>query len=223
MSYRAVILDFDGVVVELPDADALHDAIAAACRRVGIQHVVEETAQAFRNGNIRSLADHCQSAGVEFTQLRASAASAVADSQLQAVAAGIREQFEDVAVLRDIDKPVAVVTDNHPHAVRYLLDWFGLSPEIDVLMGCPFTPDGFERRKPSPDNLHAAVDELGTRDALVVGDRPRDIAAADNAGLDAALLVRDDSTGTDPIAVGDEPNVEPAHVLSSLAELETLL
>jgi len=50
--------------------------------------------------------------------------------------------------------------------------------------------DGVHPRKPAPDNVYRALDELGAApgEALYVGDSEVDAATAKNAGLDAAIV-----------------------------------
>jgi phosphoglycolate phosphatase-like HAD superfamily hydrolase len=40
-----------------------------------------------------------------------------------------------------------------------------------------------ERTKPEPDLVHAALEQLGTDDAVMVGDTPWDVQAAEKAGV----------------------------------------
>lgn len=224
MTYDAVLLDFDGVVVELPDVDGLREAVAGACRRVGIEDAIDEATAALQRGNVRTLFDRCRSAGVRPDRFRASAAAAVANAQLRQAEEGLRRAYDDVSVLRDLDQPVAVVTNNHPHAAEYLLDWFGLSDQVTLVKGCRFTEEGFERRKPNPDNLIEATDDLGAENPLAVGDQPYDVAAADRAGIDSALVEREPETGrVDPLSTESATAVDPTYRLDTLAELRSVL
>lgn len=69
--------------------------------------------------------------------------------------------------------------------------------------------------KPSPRLFHTAVDRLGDGRTLVVGDRlDSDIAAADAAGLDGALVL----TGGETAEPGPE-GPQPVAVAADLAEL----
>lgn len=191
MSYDAVLFDFDGVVAELPGRETLYDAVRRACDRVGLDGSVRETAAALRRGDADALAERCRVAGVDRETLSSLAARAVVSAQVREVETGLRSVYEDVTALRRVDRPAGVVSDNHPRALRALLERFGIADLFETVRGCPFTPEGLARRKPDPRNVEAAVADLGADDALYVGDRPVDVAAASNAGVDAALVVRD--------------------------------
>ena len=76
--------------------------------------------------------------------------------------------------------------------------------------------------KPSPEAQHAALEALGVppERSLVVGDRLNtDIALGERAGM-TTVLVRTGVTTDDDLA---ESDVEPDHVLDSLADVPTLL
>jgi len=72
---------------------------------------------------------------------------------------------------------------------------------VDAFYLCPFHPDAtvpafrgeHEDRKPAPGMLRRAIREwpINPRRSLMVGDRPRDIAAAQAAGVPAVLVPSD--------------------------------
>ena len=49
--------------------------------------------------------------------------------------------------------------------------------------------DDVERTKPHPDAIEAALEKVGTRDAVMVGDSRWDIEAAANAGLETVCVL----------------------------------
>jgi HAD superfamily hydrolase (TIGR01509 family) len=51
------------------------------------------------------------------------------------------------------------------------------------------TKDDVERSKPDPDLVAAALDDLGTREAVLVGDTPWDVAAARRAGIETICVL----------------------------------
>jgi HAD superfamily hydrolase (TIGR01509 family) len=51
------------------------------------------------------------------------------------------------------------------------------------------TDDDVESTKPEPDLVRAALDRVGTDDAVLVGDTPWDIEAARKAGLDTVCVI----------------------------------
>jgi HAD superfamily hydrolase (TIGR01549 family) len=51
------------------------------------------------------------------------------------------------------------------------------------------TKDDVEQTKPEPDLVHAALEKAGTDDAVMVGDTPWDIEAADKAGVATVAVI----------------------------------
>jgi HAD superfamily hydrolase (TIGR01509 family) len=51
------------------------------------------------------------------------------------------------------------------------------------------TSDDVEATKPEPDLVHAALEQAGTNDAVMVGDTPCDIEAARKAGLETICVI----------------------------------
>lgn len=227
MVYDAVLLDFDGTLVEVPSRERLRDAVIRACRRTGIDAAVRETVQALRAGDTDTLVERCRAAGADLDSFRVAAAGAVVGTQLRTVEAGLRSVYRDVTALSVLDCPLGIVSNNHPRALAHLLERFGLDEQFAVVRGCPFTPEGFARRKPAPDNIEAAMDDLGATSALYVGDQSIDVAAASNAGIESALIERDGFPPVDPTVEEGPPSEDPAvgeatsptYRLSSLAEL----
>lgn len=214
MTYDAVLFDFDGTIVEVPHRTQLREAVSRTCRSIGFDTGVSEAANALRKGDTETLVERCRTAGVDVDSFRASAVGAVVGTQVQTVEAGLRSIYRDVTAIRSLDRPVGIVSDNHPCALNFLLDRFDIAEQFAVVRGCRFTRDGFDRRKPSPANLTEAMNELDVDDALYVGDRPVDVAAANNADIDSALVERDESPTDGP---------SPTYRLSSLEELPTVV
>ncbi len=90
---------------------------------------------------------------------------------------GIRELLEE---LKRRHIPMAIVSNKLQAGVSELAErWFG--DTIQVAIG---EREGI-RRKPAPDMVNLAIDELGVRkeDCIYVGDSDVDLATAKNAGL----------------------------------------
>lgn len=82
---------------------------------------------------------------------------------------------------------LAVVTNKNESFSRTILDHFGLSDQVAVVVGGDTGPT----RKPAPDMLLQALKlmKVTAADALMVGDGPADIDAAKAAGI-ASIAVR---------------------------------
>ncbi|MFB6150733.1 MAG: HAD family hydrolase [Haloarculaceae archaeon] len=143
---------------------------------------------------------------------REHAATALENDRIRA---GERVPFDDVDALSTLaDRAdLAVVSNNRHGTVRFVRNHFDWGGHLTTAVGRRPTLAGYDLMKPDPHYLEAALDALGTdpADGLFVGDRRSDVATADRAGADAALLVRDD----------DQPDgePEPTFVVESLEDL----
>mgnify|MGYP000235868623 CR=1 FL=1 len=210
--YDAVVFDNDGVLVELTEMDLLR----RAARRAFADHGVADPPEAFvdhaANGDLEALSAVEESLNISLAEYWASREDHAATHQCEAVETGEKPLYEDVAELRRLDATLAVVSNNQHDTVAFIVDHHGLDDLFEHVAGRQPTVDGARRRKPEPHYLDRALDELGTTDALYVGDSPKDIVAADRAGVDSAFLRR----GHRRDAALDR---EPTHEFASLTGL----
>jgi phosphoglycolate phosphatase len=123
------------------------------------------------------------------------------------VAAGLAE-------LHALGLSLAVVTNKPKKAAVGLLTRFGLSQWIDVVVG----GDSGMHRKPHPQPLLSACEELGVRpaQALMVGDSLTDVLAARAAGLAVVCVPYGYNEGADPRALACDAFVESVDGLPAL-------
>jgi phosphoglycolate phosphatase-like HAD superfamily hydrolase len=95
-----------------------------------------------------------------------------------------------VAALDRLDVPLGLVSNNQHATIEFLLAHYDL-PDFETARGRRPTLAGAAMRKPEPDYLEAALEDLGTVDALYVGDSAKDVIAAQRAGIDSAYLRRE--------------------------------
>ncbi|WP_049921030.1 HAD family hydrolase [Halopiger djelfimassiliensis] len=216
MHYDAVLFDFDGVVVETPSSQRLYEAFGRAADRIGRSGSATELFQGLVQGDFESIATRCRRLEIDTDTFCTAAATELVRAQVADVEQGLRSAYDDVTAVRSLERPLGIVSDNHPTVVSRLLDRFGFRSLFETIYGCPLTPDGLARRKPDPRNIEDAMATLEADSALYVGDRAVDVQAAHNAGIDAALLSRADA---------DSPTLEsePEYRLSSLTRLPALL
>ncbi|OLZ40906.1 haloacid dehalogenase [Natrinema saccharevitans] len=216
MQYDAVLFDFDGVVVETPSRRRLAEALSRTYERLGRSGPATETVRELMAGDFDAVATRCRDLGIETDAFCARAAREMVRTQLESVERGLRSAYDDVAAVRSLEVPLGIVSDNHPTVVSTLLDRFGVRSPFETVRGCPLTPTGLARRKPDPTNIEAALADLEAESALYVGDRVVDVRAADNAGIDSALLSRPDADSVDAA-------VDPTYRLSSLAAVPSIV
>ncbi|WP_436343817.1 HAD family hydrolase [Natronorubrum sp. FCH18a] len=217
MQYDAVLFDFDGVVVETPSPRRMSDALGRTYAQFDRSGPATETFQELARGDFESIADRCRSLEIDANVFCTRAARELIRTQLAEIERGLRSVYDDVSVVRSLELPLGIVSDNHPTVVTTVLDRVHLRSLFETVYGCALTPDGLARRKPDPTNIEAAMDTLEAESALYVGDRSVDVRAATNAGIDSVLLSRT-SSSDDPA-----PDVAPTYHCSSLAQLPAFL
>ncbi|NHN60772.1 MULTISPECIES: HAD family hydrolase [Halorussus] len=216
MSYDAVLFDCDGVIAEIPDREAMTDAMRRVQRRFDLSAPPETVVADFFRGNVSSITERCRAAGIDRDAFCAEAAREGVRAQLAEIRSGLRSLYDDAAAIRELSHPLGVVSDNHPRVLSFLLRRFDLTGCFETVRGCRFTPSGLERRKPDPHNVEAAMETLDAESALYVGDRAVDVAAADNAGIDAALVRREGRSAPDA-------DVSPTYEVSTLWQLRDVV
>ncbi len=217
-TYDAVVFDNDGVIAEPTDRAPLTDAVCAAFRDVGYDPDREavERAVATSAGPHETVDAVGGGADVDFGEFwrrREERASAV---QRRLVRDGGKELYDDITVLEEIEARLGMVSNNQHETVTFLVEYYGLD-FFETVHGREPTVAGAERKKPDPHYLERALSELGTRNALYVGDSQVDVEAARRAGVDSAFLRREHCAETD-LAVEPTYDVRDMHALAE--ELE---
>ena len=83
--------------------------------------------------------------------------------------------------LHEAGHPVGLVTSKGDALAVKALEWVGLAPFVDTVVGA----DSVTRHKPHPEPVHTALARLGRtpEDAFFVGDSPHDIRSGNAAGV----------------------------------------
>ena len=112
-------------------------------------------------------------------------------------------------------KKIAVVTNKPDLMSRQILDAYGLSPQIGLLVG----GDTARRKKPAADHLQQVLDWAGcpAGNALMVGDGRNDVEAAAAAGVTCCGVLF--GIGNPAGSHGEQP----AFTINSLTELPLML
>ncbi len=215
--YDAVVLDSDGVLVGLSGEATLADAVERTYRSFGVDPDDDDRAALWVGtdpGRVRAAAARH---GLDPETLWAERDRQIGTVERAAISAGEKPLHDDVAALHRTDVPLAVASNNLRATVEAVLERGGLTDRVASVRAREPRLDSLTRRKPDPALLTGALADLGVAPerALFVGDGAGDVEAARRAGVDAALLVR---PGHDPVE-----DVDPAHGLSTLADLPALL
>lgn len=219
MQYDAVLFDNDGVLTTITDRSTLRTAIREAFESVGVVDPDDAVVEAMLGTTVDEVQAVCADYGVDpgtFWRRRDEAGS---DAQIAAIEAGEKRCYGDVDAIDRLSVPRGIVSNNQDRTVEFVASYYGLS-WAEVVYGREPTLRGIERKKPNTYYLGQAMAALDvspeTDSVLYVGDSPKDLTAAQRAGIDAAFVRRDHRT--------DErlPH-EPAYEVSDLATLVDLL
>lgn len=186
--YEAVVFDMDGVVVEPTDRAVLVDSVVDTFAAFGVEvdRAFAERTVAEDFVPVEAAREHGLDPEAFWHQRELTASLA----QQAHARGGGKPLYDDVAALRDLDRPLALVSNNQHATVEYLLAHHAIADRFESVRGRAPTLVGAARRKPEPDYVEAALADLGTDDALYVGDSEKDVVAAQRAGIDSAFCRR---------------------------------
>jgi len=214
--YDAVLFDNDGVLVELMDIEDIYGAVEKTFAEFGVTPKREEV-ESLVGCDIEFVVDLCESYGIDAEEFWRRRDANVSRVQRNAVDAGEKSPYEDFDAVERLarDYTVGVVSNNQQATVDHVVESFGMS-FFDVHYGREPTVESLRRKKPSPHYVERALEDVGTRNALYVGDSPHDVVAADRAGIDSAFVRREHRTDA-------KLDAEPTYEVGSLHELEAAL
>ena len=214
--YDAVVFDNDGILTELTDRDVLREAIRDAFDAAGVPDPPREHVEALHHTTADDVTRICATHGIDPGAFWRRREEAAARRQKAAIRQGEKRLYDDVIPVLDLDADVGVVSNNQHETVRFIVEHFDLAPPVTTYYGREHTVAGVERKKPDPYYLRQALDDLGTENALYVGDSQKDIVAADRAGVDSAFVRR-------PHRADLDLDVEPTYEVVDLRALRNLL
>lgn len=214
--YEALLFDNDGVLTVPTDRELMRSAVRTAFENVGVAEPRPDHVDDLLAGvDPDLLAETCAAYGVDPAEFWYERDRAAFLAQRDAVRAGEKPAYDDVAVLDALDVPMGVVSSNQHLTVEFLLEYHGLADAFDTHYGREPTLESLRRKKPEPHYLERALADLGVDRALYVGDSASDVVAAANAGLDSAFVRRSHCADT-------ELPVEPTYEIGTLTELPDL-
>jgi HAD superfamily hydrolase (TIGR01549 family) len=210
-SYEAVVFDMDGVLLTMTDGSLIDRAAREAFGAYGVEPS-DEAVEPFVRADADELAAACEPYDLDPESVWSAREWAACWLQALEMDAGRKVPYEDVAAIGDLDARTALVSNNQHHTVGHAVDRFDLGDVFESAYGRDVSVDGLRRRKPDPHYIDRALSDLGTRDALYVGDSRVDVEASARAGLDSAFVRRDHRADYTLPA-------EPTYEVSDLAEL----
>jgi HAD superfamily hydrolase (TIGR01549 family) len=214
--YDAIVFDNDGILTEPTDRDVLRRAVRDAFAAVGVPDPPAEDVEALHHTTAADIRRICADHGIDPGSFWRHREAAATRRQTEAIRRGEKRLYDDVDPILEIDADVGIVSNNQHETVRFIVEHFGLAPPVATYYGRERSVVGVERKKPDPHYLRRALTDLGTEDALYVGDSQKDILAARRAGIDSAFVRR-------PHRVDLELDPDPTYEVTDLRELHALL
>ncbi|MFC7059475.1 HAD family hydrolase [Halovenus salina] len=84
-----------------------------------------------------------------------------------------------------------MASNNQRRVVEHILDEYEFADAFETVHAREPCLDSLALKKPEPTFLERAREDIGTRNPLYVGDKEKDIVAAQRAGMDVAFMRRD--------------------------------
>ena len=210
---QVILFDLDGTLIDsVPD---LRSSVNMLLGEDGHPPLTLDQVRSMIGNGVRKLVERAYAAsGVTLEGEALDAATdrmmAVYGGRLTAETTLMPGAAEIISAYHRARVKLGVVTNKPEAASRTILDHFGLSEIIDVVVGGDTGPE----RKPAPDMLNHALAQTGftASRALMVGDSPADIGAA-KAAFMASVAVRGGYTNVPVEDLGADI------VIDSLSEL----
>ncbi|HMQ56950.1 MAG TPA: phosphoglycolate phosphatase [Rhizobiaceae bacterium] len=210
---QAVLFDLDGTLIDsAPDiAAAVNELLAAH----GLPAQSLDAVRAMIGNGVRKLVERAfAAAGAPLEEAALEARHeemmAIYGRHLVNLTVMLPGATEIVTAYHRARVKTGVVTNKPEGFTRTILDHFGLSGSVDVVVGGDTGP----ARKPAPDMLLHALSQVGLHPgrSLMVGDSAADVGAARAAGM-AVIVVRGGYTATPADELGADL------VIDTLAQL----
>jgi phosphoglycolate phosphatase-like HAD superfamily hydrolase len=211
--YDAVVFDNDGVLVELTPMTVLRDAVRAAFADVGVENPDEDYVElAADHEDLDALAAVESEYGVALDEFWPARERRAIEYQRDLIGGEGKPPYEDLHRITELDASLGVVSNNQQATVERIVVEYGLEDAVETVYGRTPTVAGVRRRKPDTYYLDAALEDLGTRNALYVGDSESDVVVAQRADIDSVFLRR-------PHRADTRLSVDPTYEFESLAAL----
>ena len=188
---QPILFDMDGVVLEGPGTDPQVYANAADDALAELEADPTPTQRAdLQRNDLENVIDHCEALDIDparFWELKERYASQGTHERLRT---GDRGLYDDIDAIDGLAErtTIGLVTNNRHETAEFVADYVGI--DFDVVRGRDPTFEGYRRRKPEPDYIEEALEELGVNEGLYVGDSVKDVTAGRAAGLETAFLRR---------------------------------
>lgn len=218
--YDSLVLDHDGVLVDIMPSDARERAFRRQAERVFTESGIEpdgDTIDALEysvsHDELLALSERLGAAPAQLWRARD---DTLAEVLREAALDGHKTPYPDVDTLAELTAPLGIVSNNQQRVVEFILEEFGLRDQFGTIHARPPRMESLREKKPRPTYLERAMDDLGVTNPLYVGDKVTDVQAGRRAGLDVAFLRRDHNADR-------SIDVDPTYEVTGLDEVVSLV
>ena len=188
--YDGLLLDHDGVLVNLCDAERLREAARRAFIDAGVDPDPADVRQLAISVDREELLALAEQYGLGPELLWQHRDDQVDRALRTATRNGEKDPYDDTSILSNVDLPLGVVSNNQTRVVEFVLSHHDIAGWFDTVHARDPVLASLDTKKPEPTYLLQAIDDLDIRNPLYVGDKETDIVAGRRAGLDTVLLRR---------------------------------
>ena len=218
-SYDGLILDYDGVVVNVVDRDTRVQACCRLALREFREHgivpnreSIAKLAHSVSTEEVQSLSTHLDTTPETLWRCRDDILFSV---MTDAARRGEKKPYPDTAALFELDVPLGIASNNQRRVVEFIVEEYGIAERFGTIHAREPVLESLKLKKPSPTLLERAQADLGVSNPLFVGDKQKDVIAARRAGMDVAYIRREHN--------GDRPlEYEPTYEVTTLEEVAAL-
>jgi len=220
MSYDGLLLDFDGVVVDVLEDEkrlpAVREKITTRSTADDIEldtAVVEALAGSITPDRLRTVSEKLDIPAEQLWQYRD-------DAFLELFETAARNDgknlYPDVTALDDLTVPLGIASNNQTRIVEVLVAEYELAGHFETIHAREPTPESLGNKKPEPIFLERAMADLAVENPLYVGDKETDIIAGQRVDIDTALIRRAHNADR-------TIETEPTYEVTSLDEIVALV
>jgi phosphoglycolate phosphatase len=193
--YDSLVLDYDGVLATVLDRDARTEACCrVAAEEFGDRAVtperesVQTLSRSVAPETVRSMSEQLDTTPDTLWRFRDDMLATVLND---AATAGTKRPYPDVGALADLSVPLGIASNNQRRVVEHGLDEYGFRDRFETVHAREPRLESLENKKPEPTFLERAWEDLATSNPLYVGDKEKDVLAAERAGMDVAFMRRE--------------------------------
>ena len=220
MSYDGLLLDHDGVLVRVLEAEQrlprFRQQMLETLQRDSIEVPDDNVIETLSGGmSYEKVLELSEQIGLAPDRLWRYRDDTFADILLAAAREGHKRPYDDVKTLARLDLPLGIASNNQTRVVESILDQYDLSDTFQTVHAREPALSSLREKKPRPTYLQRGMEDLEIRNPLYVGDKESDIVAGERAGIDTVFIRREHN---ESVSLTREPTYE----VRSLEDIATI-